>query len=81
MSKSIEKKSVLDINNRKLFFLYRENLESIIPNLTNCSIEEVKQLSYNYVEDNSPVKKKGLFIRKKENIKEEIKPKKKGWFK
>lgn len=53
MSKNIEKKSVLDINYRKLFFLYRENLESIIPNLSNCSIEEVKQLSYNYIEDNN----------------------------
>lgn len=53
MSKNIEKKSVLDINYRKLFFLYRENLESIIPNLSNCSIEEVKQLTYNYIEDNN----------------------------
>jgi len=33
------------------------------------------------VEENLPVQKKGLFGRKKEVIKEEIKPKKKGWFK
>ncbi len=33
------------------------------------------------VEENLTVQKKGLFGRKKEVIKEEIKPKKKGWFK
>ena len=33
------------------------------------------------VEENLPVQKKRIFGRKKEVIKEEIKPKKKGWFK
>ena len=33
------------------------------------------------VEGNSPVQKKGLFGRKKEIIKKEMKPNKKGWFK
>ena len=33
------------------------------------------------VEDNSPVKRRSLFGRKKEVLKEQIKPKKKGWFK
>ena len=32
-------------------------------------------------EESLPVQKKGLFGRKKEVIKEDIKPKKKGWFK
>ena len=36
---------------------------------------------YKPVEENLPVQKKGLFGRKKEVIKEEIKPKKKVWFK
>lgn len=53
MSKDIEKISVLDINYQKLFLLYRENLESIIPNLNNCSIENIKQLSYEYIEDDN----------------------------
>ena len=53
MSKNIEKISVLDINYKKLFLLYRENLESIIPNLNNCSVEDIKQLSYKYIEDDN----------------------------
>ena len=53
MSKSIEKISILDINYQKLFFLYREKLESIIPTLTNSSIKEIKQISYDYIEDDN----------------------------
>ena len=47
--------------------------------------KEPKKLLFNRrskpVDENSQVQKKGLFGRKKEVIKEEIKPKKNGWFK
>ena len=52
MSKNITKTSILIINYRKLFNLFREQLESIIPKLNKCSIQSVKQLSYKYIEDN-----------------------------
>ncbi len=50
MSKTIEKSNILDIENHKLFLLYREKLEKVITEL-NCSVEKIQQINYKFSED------------------------------
>lgn len=50
MSKKIQHTTHLNISNQKLFNLYREKIESIIPNLY-CNIKKIEQLSYSFKEN------------------------------
>lgn len=49
MSKTIEKSSILNIENYKLFLLYREKLEKIITEF-NSSVEDIQQINYKFIE-------------------------------
>lgn len=50
MLRSITKESIFNIENHKLFLLYREKLEYIIKNL-NSSVKEILPIDYKFTED------------------------------